>query len=73
MEGLQRPFLESIQAKKSSVFTSIKAIQRSTDFFYNETQQQFIFPVNNMETYNREKLSTLVRTYVTGHDKAVSK
>ena len=26
-----------------------------------------------MEAHNRDKLSTLVRTYVTGHDKVVSK
>ena len=72
MGGLRRPFQQSIQEKNAQLLSALKPYKDQL-IFYNEAQQQLIFPVNNMEIRNRQKLSTLVRTYVTGHDKAVIK
>ena len=72
MRGLGKIFHESLKKKNAQL---IAALQQYKDqlIFYNESEQELIFPVNNMCIKNRQKLSSLVRTYVIGHDKAVVK
>ena len=70
MKGLGKLFFESLRKKNAKL---ISALQQYKDqlIFYNEAEQELIFPVNNMSLKNREELSSRIRTYVTGHKKAV--
>ena len=72
MKGLGKLFRESLKKKNAQL---IAALQQYKDqlIFYNETEQELIFPVDNMCLKNRQNLSSLVRTYVIGHKKAVIK
>ena len=70
MGGWRWLFQESLKEKNAKL---ISALQQYKDqlIFYNEAEQELIFPVNNMCLENRENLSSRIRTYVTGHKKAV--
>ena len=70
VRGLGKLLHESLKKKNAQL---IAALQQYKDqlIFYNESEQELIFPVNNMCIKNRQKLSSLVRTYVFGHEKAV--
>ena len=70
MGGWRWLFQESLKEKNAKL---ISALQQYKDqlIFYNEAEQELIFPVNNMCLENREILSSRIRTYVTGHKKAV--
>ena len=70
MGGWRWLFQESLKEKNAKL---ISALQQYKDqlIFYNEAEQELIFPVNNMCLENRENLSSHIRTYVTGHKKAV--
>ena len=72
MGGLRWPFQESIEEKNSQLLKALKPYKDQL-IFYNQADQQLIIPVDNKKIWNREKLSSLIRTYVTGHDKAVIK
>ena len=72
MGGLRRPFQESIEEKNAQLISSLKPYKDQL-IFYNQAKQQLIIPVDNMKYWNREKLSSLIRTYVTGHEKAIVK
>ena len=69
MRGLGKLFHESLKKKNVKI---IAALQQYKDqlIFYNESEQELIFPVDNMCLQNREKLSSRIRTYVIGHKKA---
>ena len=70
MGGWRWLFQESLKEKNAKL---LSALQQYKDqlIFYNEAVQELIFPVNNMCLENRENLSSHIRTYVTGHKKAV--
>ena len=70
IKGLGKLFQESLKKKNAKL---ISALQQFKDqlIFYNEAEQELIFPVNNMCLENRNELSSRIRTYVTGHKKAV--
>ena len=70
MRGLGKLFRESLKKKNAQL---IAALQQYKDqlIFYNKSKQELIFPVDNTCLNNREDLSSLVRTYVMGHKKAV--
>ena len=70
MGGLGKLFQESLKKKNAQL---IAALQQYKDqlIFYNESEQELIFPVDNMSLKNREDLSSLVRTYIVGHKKSV--
>ena len=70
MRGLGKLFYESLKKKNAQL---IAALQQYKDqlIFYNESEQELIFPVDNMCLKNRQNLSSLVRTYVICHKKAV--
>ena len=70
MKGLGWLFYESLKKKNAKL---LSALQQYKDqlIFYNEAEQELIFPVDNMCLKNREELSSRIRTYVTGHKKAV--
>ena len=70
MGGWRWLFQESLKEKNAKL---LSALQQYKDqlIFYNEAKQELIFPVNNMCLNNREELSSRIRTYVTGHKKAV--
>ena len=72
MGGWRWLFQESLKQKNAQL---IAALQQYKDqlIFYNESKQELIFPVDNMCLITREDLSSLVRTYVIGHKKAVIK
>ena len=72
MGGWRWLFQESLKEKNAQL---ISALQQFKDqlIFYNEAEQELIFPVNNMCLENRNELSSRIRTYVTGHKKAVIK
>ena len=70
--GLRRPFQESIDKKNAQLLSALKPYKDQL-IFYNEAKQELIIPVDNTKMLNREELSSLIRTYVTGHDKAVIK
>ena len=72
MGGWRWLFQESLKQKNAQL---ISALQQYKDqlIFYNEAKQELIFPVNNMCLENRNELSSCIRTYVTGHKKAVIK
>ena len=72
MRGLGRLFRESLKKKNEQL---VAALQQYKDqlIFNNEAEQELIFPVDNMCLQDREKLSSRIRTYVIGHDKAVVK
>ena len=72
MRGLGKLFHESLKKKNAQL---IAALQQYKDqlIFYNESEQELIFPVDNMCLKNRQNLSSLVRTYVMGRKKAVIK
>ena len=72
MGDLRRPFQESIEEKNSQLLKALKPYKDQL-IFYNQAEQQLIIPVDNKKIWNREKLSSLIRTYVTGYDKAVIK
>ena len=69
-KGFRKLFQESLKKKNAKL---ISALQQYKDqlIFYNEAKQELIFPVNNMCLENRNELSSCIRTYVTGHKKAV--
>ena len=69
-KGLGKLFFKSLRKKNAKL---ISALQQYKDqlIFYNEAERKLIFPVNNMSLKNREELSSRIRTYVTGHKKAV--
>ena len=69
-KGIGKMFQESLEKKNAKL---ISALQQYKDqlIFYNEAKQELIFPVNNMCLNNRKELSSRIRTYVTGHKKAV--
>ena len=70
MKGLRKLFRESLKKKNAQL---IAALQQYKDqlIFYNKSKQELIFPVNNMCLKNRQHLSSLIRTYIMGHKKAV--
>ena len=70
MGGWRWLFQESLKEKNAKL---LSALQQYKDqlIFYNEAEQELIFPVNNMCLENREILSSRIRTYITGHKKAV--
>ena len=70
MKGLGWLFYESLKKKNAKL---LSALQQYKDqlIFCNEAEQELIFPVDNMCLKNREELSSHIRTYVTGHKKAV--
>ena len=70
MRGLGKLFRESLKKKNAQL---IAALQQYKDqlIFYNKSKQEVIFPVDNMCLKDRQNLSSLVRTYVVGHKKAV--
>ena len=70
MGGWRWLFQESLKQKNAQL---IAALQQYKDqlIFYNESEQELIFPVDNICLKNREDLSSLVKTYVMGHKKAV--
>ena len=70
MKGFGKLFKESLKKKNAKL---LSALQQYKDqlIFYNEAEQELIFPVNNMCLENRNELSSRIRTYVTGHKKAV--
>ena len=70
MKGFGKLFQESLKKKNAKL---ISALQQYKDqlIFYNEAKQELIFPVNNMCLKNRNELSSRIRTYITGHKKAV--
>ena len=72
IKGFGKLFQESLKKKNAKL---ISALQQYKDqlIFYNEAEQELIFPVNNMSLENRNELSSCIRTYVTGHKKAVIK
>ena len=72
MGGWRWLFQESLKQKNAQL---IAALQQYKDqlIFYNESEQELIFPVDNMCLKTREDLSSLVRTYVIGRKKAVIK
>ena len=72
MKGFGKLSHESLKKKNAKL---ISALQQYKDqlIFYNEAEQELIFPVNNMCLENRYELSLCIRTYVTGHKKAVIK
>ena len=69
-KGIGKMFQESLEKKNAKL---ISALQQYKDqlIFYNEGKQELIFPVNNMCLNNRKELSSRIRTYITGHKKAV--
>ena len=70
MGGLWWLFQESLKQKNIKLISALKQYKDQLIFF-NEAEQQLIFPVNNMCLQNREELSMRLRAYVTGHHKAV--
>ena len=72
MKGFGKLFKELLKKKNAKL---LSALQQYKDqlIFYNEAEQELIFPVNNMCLENRNELSSRIRTYVTGHKKAVIK
>ena len=71
MRGLGN-FFESLKEKNAQL---IAALQQYKDqlIFYNESEQELIFPVNNISLRNRKQLSSFIRTRIIGHHKAVVK
>ena len=72
MRGLGKLFRESLKKKNAQLIAALKQYKDQL-IFYNESEQELIFPVDNMCLKNREDLSSLVRTYVIGRKKAVIK
>ena len=72
IRGLGKLFHESLKKKNAELIAALKQYKDQL-IFYNESEQELIFPVDNMCLKNRQNLSTLVRTYVTGHKNAVIK
>ena len=70
MGGLRWLFQESLKQKNIKLISALKQYKDQLIFF-NEAEQQLIFPVNNMCLQNREELSMRLRAYITGHHKAV--
>ena len=70
MGGWRWLFQESLRQKNAQL---IAALQQYKDqlIFYNKSEHELIFPVDNMCIENREHISSLVRTYIMGHKKAV--
>ena len=70
MGGWRWLFQESLKQKNAQL---IAALQQYEDqlIFYNKSEQELIFPINNLCLKNRQNLSSLVRAYVIGHKKAV--
>ena len=70
MRGLGKLRHESLKKKNAQL---IAALQQYKDqlIFYNESKQELIFPVDNMCVKNRQNLSSLVRKYIMGNNKAV--
>ena len=71
-KGFGKLFKESLKKKNIKLISALKQYEDQL-IFYNEAAQELIIPVNNMCLQNRNDLSTCVRTYVTGHKKAVMK
>ena len=72
MGGLRWLFQESIEEKNAQLISALKPYKDQM-IFYNQAKQQLIIPVDNMKIQNRESLSSVIRTYITGHKKAVVK
>ena len=72
MGGLRWLFQESIEEKNAQLISALKPYKDQL-IFYNQAKQQLIIPVDNMKIQNRESLSSVIRTYITGHKKAVVK
>ena len=72
MGGLRLLFQESIEEKNAQLISALKPYKDQL-IFYNQAKQQLIIPVDNMKIQNRESLSSVIRTYITGHKKAVVK
>ena len=72
MGGLRWLFQESIEEKNAQLISALKPYKDQL-IFYNQAKEQLIIPVDNMTIQNRESLSSFIRTYVTGHEKAVVK
>ena len=73
MGGSHRLFQqESLKEKNAKLISALRQYKDQL-IFYNEAKQELIVPVNNMCLENRNKLSSRIRTYVTGHKKSVLK
>ena len=70
MKGLGKLFYESLKYKNAKLLSALQQYKDQV-IFYNEAEQELIFPINNMCLKNREVLSSRIRTYVTGNKKAV--
>ena len=72
MRGLGKLFRESLKKKNAQLIATLHKYKDQL-IFYNECEQELIFPVDNMCLKNRQNLSSLVRTYIISHKKAVVK
>ena len=72
MRGLGKLFHESLKKKNEQLIAALQEYKNQL-IFYKESEQELIFTADNMCLKNHEKLSSLVRTYVMGHKKAVVK
>ena len=72
MGGWRWLFQESLKEKNAKLISALRQYKDQL-IFYNEAKQELIFPVNNMCLENRNKLSSRIRTYVTGHKKSLIK
>ena len=70
MGGWRWLFQESLKQKNAILISALHQYKDQL-IFYNKSEQELIFPVDNMCLQNREALSSLIRTYVFGHKKAV--
>ena len=70
MGGWRWLFQESLKQKNTQLIAALQQYKNQL-IFYNESEQELIFPVDNMCLKNRHNFSSLVRTYVMGHKKAV--
>ena len=59
--------LESLQEKNALLLAALKDFHEHL-IFYNEVDDKLIFPVNNMCTKNRDKISEDIRKRITGYD-----
>ena len=70
MGGWRWLFQESLKQKNAILISALQHYKAQL-IFYNEYEQELIFPVNNMCLQNREYLSSRIRAYVFRHKNAV--
>ena len=67
--GIWRLFQETL-AHKNSQLKEVLAKFKKHILYYDESNEQIIFPINNMATKNRKQLSNQIQQYITTQKKA---